>query len=118
MQPIMIVTGFLGASLALFPTFAYPNPISKPYLRTAAVAFLSITPYTLMSLLGINKELLALNRAVSVGKAGDLSLPTADGKRAVELMHTWSFWAGWRTAFFAVGWVGMVMGLGKELRVI
>lgn len=114
----MIVTGFLSASLALFPTFAYPNPRSKLYLRTAAAAFLCITPYTLLTLLDINKQLLALNRSITADSDGSLMLSDGLGDKGVQLMKDWSFRAGWRTVFFVVGWAGIVMGLGKELRVI
>jgi hypothetical protein len=87
-------------------------------LRFAALAYLAITPYTLMSLLETNRQLLALDNAIMTGTGGALTLPDAEGSRGVQLMREWSFWAGWRNAFLAVGWVGIVMGLGKELRVI
>ena len=109
----MISVGFLCGSLALFPTFNYPNPESRTHLRLAAAAFLSVTPYTILTLAGTNQKLLALNRATTTG-----SLSEAEGKRGIELIESWSFWAGWRTVFLAIGWVEIAVGLGKELRLI
>lgn len=114
----MIAIGFLAASLSLFPTFAYPNPVSKPYLRTAAAAFLALTPYSAFTLFDINKQLVTLDGALGNTEDGSLRLPEAKGRRGVKLIEDWAFWAGWRTCLVAVGWSGLVLGLGKELQLL